>query len=658
MRQGNTGETDPRHAPASTDEHLSNERAAYAQLELGDAQRKEGAHTAAIATHTPALESGSLKSLPHYEARTLFSRAEAYRALNKPAPAIADYTAALASGLLPSEHTAWALYGRGTARMFTRTSDAEAIDDLTEALNSKLLPPELVARAHAALSELYRTAGRYDDAIEHHTVALNSPHVPPEMKARLHAERGLAYRLRPSKNESAARADYTTALESGLLSPELGARVLYGRGQSYALAANHRAAIADYTASLELHCLPPALEAEVQADRGMSRMLAANYRAAIADYTVAIESRLLPAERQTRTLGNRAESHRKNGDQPAAIADYTVVLASSPSPKDKARALCGRADSHRLDGNYNAAIADYTAALTRPDVLTAEIAALARLGRAESNRLNGNHLAAIPDCDDALKSGGLSDLHTALARYGRGASHHLTGNLGAAVEDYTAALQSERLPLNLAAAARVCVNKLSGRAGNRGIVATESLAAEESSRLAPKRKAETQAGPAKASRVTVHDSDSDSISTSRGTPPRNSDLSPVRNEAAAALGGDHFQQVADYTATLARDRLVLRAMALARFARGESYELIGNDRAPLTDHIDGSEPQRCAASHGTLLQNSRLPPSRTEASTVLGSAPLQRGRTNVNGAMGPAAASGMSRPPARRPPGEWARGSR
>ena len=67
-------------------EHSSNERAAHADLELGEAQQLEGAHTAAIGTYTTALQSGNLKSLPHDEARALFSQAESYGALNNADP--------------------------------------------------------------------------------------------------------------------------------------------------------------------------------------------------------------------------------------------------------------------------------------------------------------------------------------------------------------------------------------------------------------------------------------------------------------------------------------------------------------------------------------------------------------------------------------------
>ncbi len=166
---------------------------------------------------------------------------------------------------------------------------------------------------------------------------------------------GTAYASSPEANTALARKAYATlragdaqgavgeysdAIESGMLEPDMLANALLNRALAHQQLQDQKAAIADYDAAIKLNVMAPALRATALYNRGIALQKSGNTTQAIEDFTAS----LLINPQFAQAFYSRGNALRDSGQLLFALSDYERALRFKHP--DKAKVHYGSATTY------------------------------------------------------------------------------------------------------------------------------------------------------------------------------------------------------------------------------------------------------------------------------------------------------------------------
>ncbi len=166
-----------------------------------------------------------------------------------------------------------------------------------------------------------------------------------------------AYSTLKQGNAKAAVSQFTQAINSGDLEPELKANALLNRALAYQQTGNHEAAITDYTQAMALDVMGQPLRATALYNRGVSNYKLKMLQLAIEDFT----SSLLLDPKSAFAFYSRGNALRDSGQYLFALSDYERALRNGHP--DKPRVLLASANTYILLGRPSDAKKALNAAL-------------------------------------------------------------------------------------------------------------------------------------------------------------------------------------------------------------------------------------------------------------------------------------------------------
>lgn len=149
-----------------------------------------------------------------------------------------------------------------------------------------------------------------------------------------------AYSTLKQGDARTAIGQFTQALNSGALEPEVKANALLNRALAQQQVGNHQAAIADYSAALALDVMAQSLRATALYNRGLSNYKLQQLQPAIEDYT----SSLLLNPKSAFAFYGRGNALRDSGQYLFALSDYDRALRYGHP--DKPRVLLASANTY------------------------------------------------------------------------------------------------------------------------------------------------------------------------------------------------------------------------------------------------------------------------------------------------------------------------
>jgi tetratricopeptide (TPR) repeat protein len=167
----------------------------------------------------------------------------------------------------------------------------------------------------------------------------------------------VAYSTLKQGNAKAAIGQFTQAINSGDLEPELKANALLNRALAYQQSGNHEAAVSDYTQAIALDVMAQPLRATALHNRGVSHYRLKMLRQAIEDFT----SSLLLNPKSAFSFYSRGNALRDSGQYLFALSDYERALRNGHP--DKPRVLLASANTYILLGRLSDAKKALNAAL-------------------------------------------------------------------------------------------------------------------------------------------------------------------------------------------------------------------------------------------------------------------------------------------------------
>ena len=284
----------------------------------------------AIAALTKAidLESDRLK-----KSDFLRRRAQLYRSLKKPKPALEDLRNS--ASLNPSNTASWLQI----ARIHEAGEDWVSVNEaLRNSLSVRTPPPREVGQMAKQIAE--KSYQFFDKKI------MNEPGVDPEFAL----QRGRSLQIRDLSTE--AMADYNQVLESepkNISAKQSRAQILNQRK-------NHKAAIVDLTAALKAKNLPPTTQSQLRFDRAISHNAVGKGEEAKSDLLKAI--RLAPfASRNYVLLG---EIYQQSGEFDKSVRAFQNSIPLDPANPNVHR-RSGICNTHLQ--NHHAAIGNFSRAI-------------------------------------------------------------------------------------------------------------------------------------------------------------------------------------------------------------------------------------------------------------------------------------------------------
>ena len=149
-----------------------------------------------------------------------------------------------------------------------------------------------------------------------------------------------AYATLQAGDAKGAVADYSDAIESETLEPEMLANALLNRALGYQQMQDHASAIKDYNAALKLNVMASSLRATALYNRGLSQQKLGNATKAIEDFTAS----LIINPQFPQAFYSRANALRESGQLLFALSDYERALRFNHP--DKARVHYGSATTY------------------------------------------------------------------------------------------------------------------------------------------------------------------------------------------------------------------------------------------------------------------------------------------------------------------------
>jgi tetratricopeptide (TPR) repeat protein len=149
-----------------------------------------------------------------------------------------------------------------------------------------------------------------------------------------------AYATLQSGDAKAAIGEYSDAIASDLLEPEMLANALLNRALAQQQLQDHAAALADYDAAIKLNVMAPALRSTALYNRGISQQKLGNTTKAIEDFTAS----LLINPQFPQAFYSRANALRDSGQLLFALSDYERALRFNHP--DKAKVHYGSATAY------------------------------------------------------------------------------------------------------------------------------------------------------------------------------------------------------------------------------------------------------------------------------------------------------------------------
>jgi tetratricopeptide (TPR) repeat protein len=149
-----------------------------------------------------------------------------------------------------------------------------------------------------------------------------------------------AYATLRAGDAKGAVAEYSDAIASELLEPEMLANALLNRALAQQQLQDHTAAIADYDAALKLNVMAPALRSTALYNRGLSNQKIDQVTRAVEDFTAS----LLINPKFAQAFYSRGNALRDSGQLLFALSDYDRALRYNHP--DKARVHYGSATTY------------------------------------------------------------------------------------------------------------------------------------------------------------------------------------------------------------------------------------------------------------------------------------------------------------------------
>ena len=149
-----------------------------------------------------------------------------------------------------------------------------------------------------------------------------------------------AYATLQSGDAKGAVADYSDAINSEALEPEMLANALLNRALGYQQLKDHEAAIKDYNEALKLNVMAKPLRSTALYNRGLSQQKLGNLTKAIEDFTAS----LIISPEFPQAFYSRANVLRESGQLLFALSDYERALRFNHP--DKARVHYGSATTY------------------------------------------------------------------------------------------------------------------------------------------------------------------------------------------------------------------------------------------------------------------------------------------------------------------------
>jgi tetratricopeptide (TPR) repeat protein len=149
-----------------------------------------------------------------------------------------------------------------------------------------------------------------------------------------------AYQTLQAGNAKAAVAEYSDAIASDMLQPEMLANALLNRALAHQQLKDHKAAVADYDAALHLNIMAAPLRATAHYNRGLSHHKLGNVTGAIENYTAS----LLINPEFAQAFYSRGQALRESGQLLFALSDFERALRFNHP--DKARVHYGSATTY------------------------------------------------------------------------------------------------------------------------------------------------------------------------------------------------------------------------------------------------------------------------------------------------------------------------
>jgi tetratricopeptide (TPR) repeat protein len=97
-----------------------------------------------------------------------------------------------------------------------------------------------------------------------------------------------AYATLQAGDAKTAVGEYSDAISSDMLEPELLANALLNRALAYQQLSDHEAALADYDTALNLNVMAPALRSTALYNRGLAHQKTGNITKAVEDFTASL----------------------------------------------------------------------------------------------------------------------------------------------------------------------------------------------------------------------------------------------------------------------------------------------------------------------------------------------------------------------------------
>ena len=149
-----------------------------------------------------------------------------------------------------------------------------------------------------------------------------------------------AYATLQSGDAQSAIGEYSDAIASELLEPEMLANALLNRALAEQQLQDHQAALADYDTAIKLNVMAPALRSTALYNRGLAQQKLGNTTKAIEDFTAS----LLINPQFPQAFYSRANALRDSGQLLFALSDYERALRYNHP--DKARVHYGFATAY------------------------------------------------------------------------------------------------------------------------------------------------------------------------------------------------------------------------------------------------------------------------------------------------------------------------
>ncbi len=149
-----------------------------------------------------------------------------------------------------------------------------------------------------------------------------------------------AYTTLQAGDAKTAVGEYSDAISSDMLEPEMLANALLNRALAHQQLADPAAALADYDAALKLNVMAPALRSTALYNRGLAQQKIGNSTKAIEDFTAS----LLINPKFSQAFYSRANALRDSGQLLFALSDYERALRFGHP--DKAKVHYGSATTY------------------------------------------------------------------------------------------------------------------------------------------------------------------------------------------------------------------------------------------------------------------------------------------------------------------------